>query len=308
MGACHGPQVDGLLGPHCSGQRGLITQTCGGGCCAGGGGDGASLPGGAYSSAFCCRSRQDIDLDLSSPVKCKIDDAHADVLQGFSCCSPNSRRIGAASATTACASGPPGVFTVSDSDKPARPYLVKSLFADLTPGDFADTAPVAPHRVSLGGIDDCPGRDLQKADGLQGSTEAWHGAGVLSWPDGRKYVGQFCKGAFDGDATMVWPDGRKYIGQYRENKKHGEGEFIWPDGRLYTGQWSNGQRHGHGIYTNAKGEQRAGKWSQDRPVSWEGDIVIVKMKAEEKVNLASTKIVGKGDALNRAVAPSLGGA
>lgn len=115
----------------------------------------------------------------------------------------------------------------------------------------------------------------------EGSTEPWHGAGVLSWPDGRRYVGQFNHGAFEGDATMTWPDGRKYIGQYRQNKKHGEGDFLWRDGRRYSGQWNNGVRHGNGIYTNARGEKRAGTFWQDRPVNWIGEVFRTDSKGPE---------------------------
>ena len=30
-----------------------------------------------------------------------------------------------------------------------------------------------------------------------------------------------------GKGTYTWPDGRKYEGQYFEDKKEGEGEYIW---------------------------------------------------------------------------------
>lgn len=104
----------------------------------------------------------------------------------------------------------------------------------------------------------------------RGSRE-WHGPGILTWPDGRRYVGQFNQGLFHGDAIMEWPDGRRYVGQYKNNKKHGEGEFLWPDGRRYTGQWKGGLRHGRGQYKNSKGEARVGRWLQDRPLYWEAD-------------------------------------
>jgi hypothetical protein len=44
-----------------------------------------------------------------------------------------------------------------------------------------------------------------------------------------------------GNGTFVWPDGRKYIGDYCEDKKKGYGEFQWPDGRCYRGEWLNGK-------------------------------------------------------------------
>lgn len=103
--------------------------------------------------------------------------------------------------------------------------------------------------------------------GLKG--DQWHGAGSLTWLDGRRYVGQFSRDMFDGEATMTWPDGREYIGQYEQMKKHGHGTFSWPDGRQYHGQWKRGKRHGVGVYTNAKGNQRNGHWVEDKCVSWE---------------------------------------
>lgn len=44
----------------------------------------------------------------------------------------------------------------------------------------------------------------------------------------------------NGKGNFTWPDGRKYIGEYIEDKKHGYGQFIWPDGRTFEGQWFNG--------------------------------------------------------------------
>merc|ERR1719221_2122748 len=76
-------------------------------------------------------------------------------------------------------------------------------------------------------------------------------------------------GNFHGNATMSWPDGRKYIGQYADDKKHGQGTFSWPDGRCYRGEWSHGKRQGVGVYTNAKGLTRQGLWQADRPIQWE---------------------------------------
>lgn len=92
--------------------------------------------------------------------------------------------------------------------------------------------------------------------------------GVYTWPDGRRYEGQFCAGNLQGQAVMSWPDGRVYVGQYLQNKKHGAGVFTWPDGRQYSGDWSAGERHGSGLYRNAKGETSIGRWVKDRPVSW----------------------------------------
>ena len=44
-----------------------------------------------------------------------------------------------------------------------------------------------------------------------------------------------------GKGAFTWPDGRRYIGEYANDKKEGFGEFIWQDGRGYRGEWLNGR-------------------------------------------------------------------
>jgi hypothetical protein len=45
----------------------------------------------------------------------------------------------------------------------------------------------------------------------------------------------------EGYGVFTWPDGRKYQGEYVDDKKEGKGEFFWPDGRKYDGGWKNGK-------------------------------------------------------------------
>jgi hypothetical protein len=35
----------------------------------------------------------------------------------------------------------------------------------------------------------------------------------------------------EGSGLFTWPDGRRYDGEYVDDKKEGEGSFYWPDGR-----------------------------------------------------------------------------
>lgn len=39
----------------------------------------------------------------------------------------------------------------------------------------------------------------------------------------------------EGYGIFTWPDGRRYEGQYIDDKKEGHGNFYWPDGRKYEG-------------------------------------------------------------------------
>jgi hypothetical protein len=45
----------------------------------------------------------------------------------------------------------------------------------------------------------------------------------------------------EGYGVFTWPDGRKYEGEYIDDKKEGKGTFYWPDGRKYDGDWFNGK-------------------------------------------------------------------
>lgn len=45
----------------------------------------------------------------------------------------------------------------------------------------------------------------------------------------------------EGSGVFTWPDGRRYEGDYVDDKKEGQGSFYWPDGRKYEGGWKNGK-------------------------------------------------------------------
>jgi len=45
----------------------------------------------------------------------------------------------------------------------------------------------------------------------------------------------------EGTGVFTWPDGRRYEGDYVDDKKEGQGVFFWPDGRKYDGGWKNGK-------------------------------------------------------------------
>jgi hypothetical protein len=56
-----------------------------------------------------------------------------------------------------------------------------------------------------------------------------------------------------GVGTFTWPDGKKYIGEYVMDKKHGNGKYYWNDQKYYEGFWFNSKQHGEGIsYNNGK--------------------------------------------------------
>ena len=73
----------------------------------------------------------------------------------------------------------------------------------------------------------------------------------------------------DGSGVFTWPDGRKYQGDYKDDKKEGYGCFEWADGRKYRGYWKNGKQHGEGEFYNvATNTWKKGNWNEGRRVNW----------------------------------------
>jgi hypothetical protein len=74
-----------------------------------------------------------------------------------------------------------------------------------------------------------------------------------------------------GYGVFTWPDGRRYEGEYVDDKKQGRGMFQWSDGRKYIGGWYNGKQHGKGTYVSVNGNQRQGEWHLGKRLKWAGD-------------------------------------
>lgn len=71
----------------------------------------------------------------------------------------------------------------------------------------------------------------------------------------------------EGKGVFTWPDGRKYVGDYKNDMKHGIGTFTWQDGRVYHGDWEDGKQHGHGHYIK-DGKKREGLWKHGKRIEW----------------------------------------
>lgn len=48
----------------------------------------------------------------------------------------------------------------------------------------------------------------------------------------------------DGVGIMFWPDGTKYEGQFRHDKMCGKGRKIYSNGEYYVGEFANDMAHG----------------------------------------------------------------
>jgi hypothetical protein len=75
------------------------------------------------------------------------------------------------------------------------------------------------------------------------------GFGVLKWPDGSSYVGQFADDYMSGSGRMIQCTGDVYEGQWRNNQANGQGKFVDTAGSTYKGEWLDDLQHGFGSET-----------------------------------------------------------
>ncbi|XP_053719286.1 alsin isoform X1 [Synchiropus splendidus] len=106
-----------------------------------------------------------------------------------------------------------------------------------------------------------------------------HGRGVLKWPDGRIYTGEFKNGLEDGYGEFVAPNktlnkNDQYQGYWREGKMHGLGRYSsYASGEVYDGSFKDGMRHGHGMLRTGKLNSSSpsvfiGQWLQDKKTGY----------------------------------------
>lgn len=56
-----------------------------------------------------------------------------------------------------------------------------------------------------------------------------------------------------GRGIMSWPDGARYEGQWHQSKRHGQGVLTETSSydAVYDGEWQDGLQHGHGLWRAA---------------------------------------------------------
>jgi hypothetical protein len=86
----------------------------------------------------------------------------------------------------------------------------------------------------------------------------------MTWPDGRRYAGEFKDGQLNGHGTWTFADGSKYVGEFKDGKFNGQGTMTWPDGRRYAGEFKDGQLNGQGTWTLADGSKYVGEFKDGK--------------------------------------------
>ncbi|KAA6375436.1 MAG: putative radial spoke head 1 [Streblomastix strix] len=95
-----------------------------------------------------------------------------------------------------------------------------------------------------------------------------NGPGKYFWKNPiAKYVGSYMNHRKDGYGLMKYPDGSLYDGNFHVGKRHGEGTYTYPNGDTYVGEWADGKKHGKGIfYIKKKNMKYTGMWCEGQIV------------------------------------------
>jgi len=67
----------------------------------------------------------------------------------------------------------------------------------------------------------------------------FHGLGIMIFPNGRKYVGGWKVGRWNGQGTFTTSNGSKYEGEWKNGERHGQGTHTYPDGSKYEGEYKD---------------------------------------------------------------------
>lgn len=73
------------------------------------------------------------------------------------------------------------------------------------------------------------------------SGDCVNGRGVIQYPDGTIYAGEFKSGRADGKGVCYYSNGEIYQGEMRNHTFHGTGTYYYPGGRKISGRWANGK-------------------------------------------------------------------
>ncbi len=75
-----------------------------------------------------------------------------------------------------------------------------------------------------------------------GDVSTWNECtGTQELKDGRKYVGEFRNGQFDGKGTLTWKDGDQYVGDFKAGIRNGNGTITLLKVAKFSGRWVDGK-------------------------------------------------------------------
>lgn len=90
------------------------------------------------------------------------------------------------------------------------------------------------------------------------------GRGIMVYPSGNRYDGEYRAGKRAGCGTFTFSNGRGYTGQFEADKFSGQGTWILENGERYIGEFKDNQCNGQGTFIFSNGSSKSGIWHQGK--------------------------------------------
>ena len=87
----------------------------------------------------------------------------------------------------------------------------------------------------------------------------WNGQGNLNFSNGDNYVGGFKDDKRNGQGRLYFGNGTRYFGEWKDDKRNGQGTLTFADSTKYVGEFKDGLFNGQGTYTYADGKKYVGE-------------------------------------------------
>lgn len=91
-----------------------------------------------------------------------------------------------------------------------------------------------------------------------------NGRGILEWPNGNRYEGEFHNGMFHGQGKFTMVTGYSYEGDFENGQGQGYATIQFTDGAIYQGQIDRDLMHGKGKLTWPSGNSYKGDFLHDK--------------------------------------------
>ncbi|WP_416668431.1 MORN repeat-containing protein [Egbenema bharatensis] len=105
--------------------------------------------------------------------------------------------------------------------------------------------------------------------GAMAEQQPADGRGILVFPSGNRYDGEFRDGQRNGCGTQTNANGRQYIGEFQADQFQGQGMWILENGDRYIGTFRDNRCHGEGVFVFADGRSQRGIWQDGNLVGEE---------------------------------------
>ena len=91
-----------------------------------------------------------------------------------------------------------------------------------------------------------------------------NGVGILTSPNGSKYIGKFKDGKPNGQGKEIRTDGKNYVGEFKDGLRDGQGTYNLSNGKKFVGEWKNDKINGQGTMTFPNGSKYVGGWKDHK--------------------------------------------